>query len=175
MTVGRQQPCIASSSGAMMARIDWPREEWSMFSQIVVGTDGSDSAASAVALAVDLALRSGATLHLVSAYKDPMTSVTVAHAGAVAVPDTTLAASELKNASEEMLTEVVKDVEGVPVQTHAVAGPPADVLISVAESVGADLIIVGSKGMKGARRLIGSVPNSVAHRSPCHVIIAKTY
>jgi nucleotide-binding universal stress UspA family protein len=48
-------------------------------------------------------------------------------------------------------------------------------LISVAESVGADLIVVGSKGMKGARRVIGSVPNSVAHRSPCHVMIAKTH
>ncbi len=146
-----------------------------MFSKIVVGTDGSDTAAGAVALAVDLARQSGATLHVVSAYKDPVTSITVAHAGAVAVPDTTLTASELKRSSEEMLAEVVKDTEGVPVQTHAVAGPPADVLISVAESVGADVIVVGSKGMKGARRLIGSVPNTVAHRSPCNVIIAKTY
>ena len=146
-----------------------------MFSKIVVGTDGSDTAAGAVALAVDLALQSGATLHVVSAYKDAMTSINVAHVGAAAVPDTTFAAAELKSASEEMLAEAVKDTGGVAVQTHAVAGPPADVLISVAESVGADLIIVGSKGMKGARRLIGSVPNSVAHRSPCHVIIAKTY
>jgi nucleotide-binding universal stress UspA family protein len=47
-------------------------------------------------------------------------------------------------------------------------------MISVAEGVGADLIVVGSKGMKGARRIIGSVPNSVAHRAPCHVLVAKT-
>lgn len=146
-----------------------------MFSTIVVGTDGSDSAAGAVALAVDLAQRSGATLHVVSAYKDALTSVSVAHVGAVAVPDSSETAAALKSASEEMLAEVAKGTVEVPVKTHAVAGPPAEVLIGVAESVGADLIVVGSKGMKGARRLIGSVPNSVAHRAPCHVIIAKTY
>ena len=145
-----------------------------MFTKIVVGTDGSDTAAMAVALAVDLAQRSGATLHLVSAYKDPATSIAVAHAGAVAVADGSLTAAAVKSASEELLSDAAKGVESVPVETHAIAGAPADVLISVAESVGADLIVVGSKGMKGARRLIGSVPNSVAHRSPCHVIIAKT-
>jgi nucleotide-binding universal stress UspA family protein len=145
-----------------------------MFSKIVVGTDGSDTAAGAVALAVDLAQRSGATLHLVSAYKDPATSVAIAHVGAIAAPDGSLTAVAVKSASEELLANVAQGAHGIPVNTHAVAGPPADVLISVAESVGADLIVVGSKGMKGARRLIGSVPNSVAHRSPCHVIIAKT-
>ena len=145
-----------------------------MFSKIVVGTDGSDTAAVAVALAVDLAQRSGATLHLVSAYRDPATSIAVAHAGAAAVSDSSLTAAAVKGASEELLAEAAKGAEAVPVETHAVAGAPADVLISVAESVGADVIVVGSKGMKGARRLIGSVPNSVAHRAPCHVIIAKT-
>lgn len=145
-----------------------------MFTKIVVGTDGSDTAAMAVELAVDLALRSGATLHLVSAYKDPATSIAVAHAGTVAVADGSLTAAAVKSASEELLSDAAKGVKSVPVETHAIAGAPADVLISVAESVGADLIVVGSKGMKGARRLIGSVPNSVAHRSPCHVIIAKT-
>ncbi|HLM96926.1 MAG TPA: universal stress protein, partial [Acidimicrobiales bacterium] len=90
------------------------------------------------------------------------------------VPDSGLTAALAKSASEELLTGLAAGTGGVPVQTHAIAGAPADVLIGVAESVGADLIVVGSKGMKGARRIIGSVPNSVAHRSPCHVIIAKT-
>jgi len=145
-----------------------------MFSEIVVGTDGSDTAAKAVTLAVDLARRGGATLHLVSAYKDPVTSIAVAHAGAVAVPDSGLAAALAKSMSEELLAHIASGTGGIPVQTHAMAGAPADVLIGVAEAVGADLIVVGSKGMKGARRIVGSVPNSVAHRSPCHVIIAKT-
>jgi nucleotide-binding universal stress UspA family protein len=145
-----------------------------MFSKIVVGTDGSDTAAGAVALAIDLAQRSGATLHVVSAYKDPATTIAAAHTGPVGIPDTSLTASAMKSSSEELVAAVAGGAGAVPVETHAVAGAPADVLINVAESVGADLIVVGSKGMKGARRLIGSVPNSVAHRSHCHVIIAKT-
>jgi len=145
-----------------------------MFSEIVVGTDGSDTATGAVALAVDLAQRCAASLHLVSAYRDPATSVAVAHTGVVAVPDPGFTAFEVRSACEELLTEVSKRVAPIPVTTHAVPGAPADVLINVAESVDADLIVVGSRGMKGARRLIGSVPNSVAHRSPCHVMIAKT-
>jgi nucleotide-binding universal stress UspA family protein len=145
-----------------------------MFSVIVVGTDGSETAGAAVALAIDLAQRCDATLHLVSAYKDPTTSIAVAHTGAVAVPDTSLVALEVQSSCEALLTEVAKRAGSVSVEVHAVPGAPADVLISVAEAVGADLIVVGSKGMKGARRLIGSVPNSVAHRAPCNVIIAKT-
>ena len=145
-----------------------------MFSKIVVGTDGSDSASGAVALAADLARQTGATLHLVSAYKDADTSIAVAHAGVVAVPDSTLTAAVMKQASEELLADAAKGTGPVPVETHSLPGGPADVLISVAETVEADLIVVGSKGMKGPRRLLGSVPNSVAHRASCHVIIAKT-
>ncbi len=145
-----------------------------MFSTIVVGTDGSETAAAAVTLAVALARQSGATLHLVSAYKDPTMAVAVAHAGAVAVAESGLSEAAVKADCEELLADVAKRADGIPVELHAVAGAPADVMVSVAEGVGADLIVVGSKGMKGARRLIGSVPNSVAHRSPCHVLIAKT-
>ena len=73
-----------------------------------------------------------------------------------------------------MLAEVAGAIEGTKVESHAKVGSPADVVISVAEEVGADLIVVGSKGMRGARRVIGSVPNRIAHRGPCHVLIAKT-
>jgi nucleotide-binding universal stress UspA family protein len=145
-----------------------------MFSKIVVGTDGSDSASGAVALAVDIAQQTGATLHIVSAYKDADTSIAVAHAGVVAVPDSTLTAEVIKRASEELLADATKEAGRVPVQTHSLPGAPADVLISAAEGVDADLIVVGSKGMKGPRRLLGSVPNSVTHRARCHVMIAKT-
>jgi nucleotide-binding universal stress UspA family protein len=63
---------------------------------------------------------------------------------------------------------------GVRVERHAVDGSPADAIISVAEAAGADLIVVGSRGMQGARRVLGSTPNSVAHKAPCHVLVAKT-
>jgi nucleotide-binding universal stress UspA family protein len=58
---------------------------------------------------------------------------------------------------------------------HVACGSPADVLTELASKVGADLIVVGSKGMQGSRRLIGSIPNSVAHEAMCSVLIAKTF
>jgi nucleotide-binding universal stress UspA family protein len=58
--------------------------------------------------------------------------------------------------------------------THALPGDPAKALLSVAEEVGADLIVVGNKGMKGAKRVLGSVPNDIAHHAPCAVLIVST-
>ena len=50
-------------------------------------------------------------------------------------------------------------------EIHTESGNPADVIVGVADEVGADLIVVGSKGMRGTRRILGSVPNSVAHKA----------
>ena len=57
---------------------------------------------------------------------------------------------------------------------HVACGSPAEVLTELAGKVDADLIVVGSKGMQGSHRLIGSIPNSVAHGAPCSVLIVKT-
>jgi nucleotide-binding universal stress UspA family protein len=46
------------------------------------------------------------------------------------------------------------------------------VLVSLAEASGADLIVIGNKGMH--RRVLGSVPNTVTHRAPCSVFVVKT-
>ncbi|HUO49915.1 MAG TPA: universal stress protein [Acidimicrobiales bacterium] len=145
-----------------------------MFDNIVVGTDGSDTAAMAVTVAADLAKTHNAVLHLVNAYKVPTSGVAVVGAGSMAVADPLLSSASLKDASEKVLAEAAKLAGGAKVEAHAVVGSPADVVVTVAHEVGADLIVVGSKGMKGARRMIGSVPNSVAHNAPCHVLVAKT-
>lgn len=134
-----------------------------MFSNIVVGTDGSDTAALAVSVAADLAKQHGAVLHLVNAYKL-----------ATAVADPGVSGEMLRGASDTLLTEVAQTISGTIVKTRSVPGNPAGVVVAVAEEVGADLIVVGSKGMRGARRVIGSVPNSIAHRASCHILIAKT-
>ena len=64
--------------------------------------------------------------------------------------------------------------EGIATEHHALTGSASDAILATANDVGADLIVVGSKGMKGARRVLGSVPNSVAHGAPCDVLIVKT-
>ncbi len=64
---------------------------------------------------------------------------------------------------------------GVNVQVFARQGDPADAILDVAEEIGADLIVVGNRGMTGARRfLLGSVPNKVSHHAPCSVLIIRT-
>ncbi len=64
--------------------------------------------------------------------------------------------------------------DGLKVEAHAAQGNADDVILSIAVEVGADLIVVGSKGMRGARRYLGSVPNSVAHGAHCAVLVVKT-
>jgi nucleotide-binding universal stress UspA family protein len=64
---------------------------------------------------------------------------------------------------------------GLQVETVAREGDPADAILDVAEETGADLIVVGNKGMTGAKRfLLGSVPNKVSHHAPCSVLIIRT-
>jgi nucleotide-binding universal stress UspA family protein len=142
-----------------------------MFSTIVVGTDGSATAALAVAQAAQLARNSGATLHLVAAFQTPA-AIAEPVSGAFLAQFTT--SEEQMGAAREMLEEVAAGLSGLDIELHARSGPPAAVIVRHAEEVGADLIVVGSKGMQGARRIIGSVPNSVAHSARCHVLIAKT-
>ena len=82
--------------------------------------------------------------------------------------------AQLRNAAQQMLEKVAEEVGDLEVQIHTESGNPADVIVRVADQVGADLIVVGSKGMSGTRRFLGSVPNSVAHKAGCHVLVAKT-
>ena len=63
---------------------------------------------------------------------------------------------------------------GIEVDVHAATGAPADTVARVAEHEHADLIVVGNKGMKGTRRVLGSIPNSIAHAAPCSVLIVDT-
>ena len=65
-------------------------------------------------------------------------------------------------------------VRGISVEEHAPKGDPANGIVAVAARENADLIVVGSKGMQGARRVLGSVPNKVSHQSPCDLLIVQT-
>ena len=144
-----------------------------MAEQIVVGTDGSESAKLAVDEAVRLAKSLGAQVHLVSGYK-PLRGARIEGAaeGAAKVwaqlPDTQV---------EATLSEAAASVRfrDVAVETHALEEEPADALLTVADRVGASMIVVGSRGMHGAKRLVlGSVPNAISHKAHCNVLIVAT-
>lgn len=138
-----------------------------MYRTVVVGADDSATAREAVMVAADVAQAGGGKLHIVTAY-DPR-SVTIEHLPA----DVRYSADHPAEALLRRLSELVSE-RGLEPVVHAAEGDPADAIVRVAEDVEADLIVVGNKGMKGVRRVLGSVPNSVAHKAPCSVLIADT-
>ncbi len=146
-----------------------------MFTRIVVGTDGSETAAEAVRQAVDLAKIAGAQLHIVSAYAPvPERRVKGEQSAAPADVQHEIGPREDVNLVLDAAAAEARK-EGIEVQTHPVEADPADAILNTAEKVNADLIVVGNKGMTGARRyLLGSVPNNVSHHAPCSVIIVRT-
>jgi nucleotide-binding universal stress UspA family protein len=146
-----------------------------VFTRIVVGTDGSETAAEAVRQAVDLARLSSATLSVVSAYEPvPERRVAGEQQDVPADVQHEIGPREDVNLVLDAAAAEAKKA-GIEVQTHPVQADPADAILNVAEETGADLIVVGNKGMTGTRRfLLGSVPNKVSHHAPCSVIIVRT-
>jgi nucleotide-binding universal stress UspA family protein len=164
-----------------MILLGWPRGlafnlvRGIMFSSIVVGTDGSDTATQAVRQAVDMAGAVGATLELVSAYA-PVPEQRLKAERREAPEDVQWAINPRQEveASLASAADIAREA-GVNVNTHARQGDPSDAILDVAEKCEADLVIVGNKGMTGAKRfLLGSVPNKVSHHAPCSVMIIRT-
>ncbi len=146
-----------------------------MFRSIVVGTDGSETATEAVKQAVELAQATKARIELVSAY-EPVSNARLRQEGTQVPGDMQWSVNPREDVDATLrdAAELV-DGAGVPVQTYARQGDPADAILDVAEETKADLVIVGNKGMTGARRfLLGSVPNKVSHHAPCSVLIIRT-
>ena len=146
-----------------------------MFDRIVVGTDGSETAAEAVRTAIELARLSKGKLEIVSAY-EPVPQQRLREEGEGIAGDV----SHVVNPREDVqfvldrAAAAAKDAK-VEVVTHPREGDPADAILDVAEENNADVVIVGNKGMTGARRfLLGSVPNKISHHAPCDVWIVRT-
>ena len=146
-----------------------------MFGSMVVGTDGSDTAGQAVREATELAKAIGAKVHLVSAY-EPVSEGRLREERQQVPGDLQWMVNPREDVTQtlESAAEGLR-AAGVDVETHAREGDPADAILDVAEEQEADLIVVGNKGMTGAKRfLLGSVPNKVSHHAPCSVMIIRT-
>jgi nucleotide-binding universal stress UspA family protein len=146
-----------------------------VFRSIVVGTDGSGTATEAVRQATQLARLVGGRIHLVSAY-EPVGAARLREERERVPADL----EWMVNPREEVdrtLGEAAETIRaaGVEVAAYARQGDPADAILDVAEEQSADVIVVGNKGMTGAKRfLLGSVPNKVSHHAPCSVMIIRT-
>ena len=143
-----------------------------MYNTIVVGTDGSPSAAKAVQHAASLAAATGAHLHVGMA--EPSIPMMVAPDMVVATAEWGTATDQATRAALESAAETAAAV-GVEATTHQLSGDPADALLSLADDVDADLLVVGSRGMHGARRfLLGSVSSRCAHHADRSILIVHT-
>lgn len=122
-----------------------------VYERILVGTDGSPTAAIAVDRAVEVAAATGAELTILSA-------------GDGERPRTVVDAEAARHAES-----------GVHIVTKTAAGDAASVLVEAAERGQFDLLVVGNKGMTGASRFfLGSVPNKVSHHAPVALLIVRT-
>jgi len=147
-----------------------------MFQSIVVGTDGSETAGEAVREAIELAKAVGASIELVSAY-EPVSNQRLRQESRQAPEDMQWMVTPREDVDQKLkeAKEMVAKMGVEKVNTHAREGDAADAILDVAEERNADLIIVGNKGMTGAKRfLLGSVPNKVSHHAPCSVLIIRT-
>jgi nucleotide-binding universal stress UspA family protein len=139
-----------------------------MISTVAVGTDGSATADEAVKQAVEIARRFDAKVVLLSAFHDsrspPVESQNIELQW---IFNPSARVTSILDRSESSLREA-----GLECETRAEEGDPGEVLVRLASECGADLLVVGNKGMK--RRVLGSVPNSVTHRAPCWVLVVKT-
>jgi nucleotide-binding universal stress UspA family protein len=139
-----------------------------MISTIAVGTDGSETAETAVNVAAEMARRFDAKLVLVSAYGDPAPG---SSGGRVDESDFAWnPAAQLR----EILARTEQGLrdDGIDCVTRTGKGDPAKALVKIAKDSNADLLVIGNKGMH--RRVLGSVPNSVTHKAGCSVLVVKT-
>ena len=142
-----------------------------MYTKIVVGTDGSETASEAVRQAGELARTHGAELVVIHGAKTSASGVSGGglYVAPVDPEAVRTAADEIPQQAQSALGSDAK------VRTVFREDDPAEAILDVAEEENADLIVVGNRGMRGAKRfLLGSVPNRVAHHAPCSVLIVHT-
>ena len=146
-----------------------------MFTRIVVGTDGSDTASEAVRQAIELAQVSDARLDIVAAF-EPVPPSRLREEKGELPGDVQYGAGPREDVNVTLDGAVGRaKQQGVEAEPYPREGDPADAILDVAEEIKADLIVVGNKGMTGAKRfLLGSVPNKVSHHAPCAVLIIRT-
>jgi nucleotide-binding universal stress UspA family protein len=140
---------------------------------VVVGYDGSGDADRAVEVAADQAGPDG-TVHVVTAFHPEPDNRLVEHLRQLPeefryVYDEDAVEKQRQQAALAMLQERGVDCEG-----HVVPDDPAVAILDVAQREGADLVVVGSRGLGGMKRFLrGSVSARVAAHAPMSVLIVQ--
>jgi nucleotide-binding universal stress UspA family protein len=149
-----------------------------MFSKILTAVDGSDHAVRAVALSADLAEKYGADLVLLAVFKPtrvPESTHSLVRTTRSLEPQHT--DDELQKIAEDVLAAAKADARkhAIPkIDARVKRGQPARTIVATAEEVGADAIVLGSRGLGDVSGLLlGSVSHKVASLADCNVITVK--
>ncbi len=144
--------------------------------KILLATDGSEEAVSAARAAAELSASTGAELHVV--HVGPRVQI-VGDLGPVYLDpgQEQQAQQRLDEESRKLLDEQVRKIEaegGAVTRSHLKVGNQADNIVRLAEEIGADTIVMGSRGHGGVRRApMGSVSEDVARHAHCPVLVVR--
>lgn len=145
------------------------------YRNIVVGTDGSASAELAIRHAAGLAAASGSRTIVVTAYAGTHDELTKETEGVPEdlrwmVTDRNLAEEKARNGRE-----IAREEGAGQIVVQTAAGDPTEVVLDAIDDFGADLVVVGSRGLGSpAHFLLGSVAGRLSHHAPCDVLIVHT-
>jgi nucleotide-binding universal stress UspA family protein len=149
MSIGTVPSRVAHGAGSHVLIVQTIRDVSSdPYARLLIATDGSPTATRAVATGMELA-------------------------AAVDAPVLLLHVGDARR-GDEVLTRTIREHDPERIDPQTVEGDPAGRIVEVAKAEGCDLVVVGNRGMTGARRFTGSVPSRVAHKAPCHVLVVKT-
>jgi nucleotide-binding universal stress UspA family protein len=140
--------------------------------RIVVGVDGSTTSRQALRWAAAEAELHDAELHVVSAWDVPAMGAGAGMGAGWNIADS----DELRGAAQSLVSNVVQEELGsnpsAKVRPSIARGSTANVLLEA--SKGADLLVVGSRGLGGfTGLLLGSVSSKMAHHASCPVVIVR--
>jgi nucleotide-binding universal stress UspA family protein len=143
----------------------------SLYKKILVPVDFSTHSNEALDRAVELARDFGAEIHVVHAFSLPMPMVSPYE---VAIPDALF--EQARQSASDQLDEKTSLVSaaGITATRHLLEVPAASAIVELAERIGADLIVMGSRGHTGLKHvLLGSVAERTLRSAPCSVLVVR--
>jgi nucleotide-binding universal stress UspA family protein len=142
-----------------------------MFTKIVVGFDGSDSAERALRLACDISKKYKSEVHLVHTPQPQTVAFAMGAMAGYAAVTTMPPPEDVKAANDKMIGmahTISQDCGVTLAQTHLKQGDPGDVMVAYADKCGADLIVMGRRGLGALGAIVqGSTSLRVNHLSKC--------
>lgn len=137
------------------------------YKHILLATDLSSASEKVTLVAVDLAKRSHAKLSIVHVIEQPPV---VYAGGEYTIPLDANLEEVLRNDAHSLLTNLARQLGVSEQHAHLRIGSPKKEIIDLANVIGVDLIVMGSRDHRGLQYLLGSTTNAVLHLAQCDVI-----